>query len=73
MSYESERKRLLEGKLYCPFKILDDTWNDVHKAQKEFNDSEFWHDNTAFEKLKKCFGSAVLVIWTATECCRAVC
>ena len=58
MSYESERKRLLEGKLYCPFKILDDTWNDVHKAQKEFNESEFWHDNTAFEKLKKCFGSA---------------
>lgn len=58
MSYESEWQRMTEGKLYCPFKILDDSWNDVHKAQKEFNESEFWHDNTAFEKLKKCFGSA---------------
>jgi len=58
MSYESEWKRMIEGKLYCPFKILDDSWNDVHKAQKEFNESEFWHDNEAFNKLKKCFGSA---------------
>lgn len=44
MSYESEWKRMIGGSLYCPFKILDDSWNDVHKAQKEFNESEFWQD-----------------------------
>lgn len=28
---------------------------NVHAAQKKFNESEYWNDKSAFEELKKCF------------------
>lgn len=48
----------MAGKLYSPFRVGDDSWEKVHIAQKRFNDSEFWHDKSALNELRKCFGSA---------------
>lgn len=58
MKSEFEWNRMIAGELYSPYKVGDDSWGRVHEAQKHFNESEFWHDKTAFEKLKKCFGKA---------------
>ena len=58
MKNEFEWNRMMNEKLYSPAKVGDDSWDRVHIAQKKFNESEFWHDRSAFEELKKCFGSA---------------
>lgn len=55
MISEFEWNRMIAGELYCPYKVGDDSWGRVYEAQKHFNESEFWHDKTALEKLKKCF------------------
>ena len=51
---EFEWNRMMEGKLYSPCKVGDDSWEKVHIAQKRFNESEFWKDRSALEELKKC-------------------
>ena len=53
-----EWDRMMAGELYSPFKVGSEAWNKVHKAQKEFNDSEFWHDREPLKRLLECFGSA---------------
>ena len=58
MINEYEWNRMMDGKLYSPFRVGDDSFERVHAAQKAFNESEYWHDKEAFEQLKKCFGSA---------------
>ena len=58
MRTQFEWDRMLSQKLYSPLKVSDDSWERVHAAQKRFNESEFWHDNSALEELKKCFGRA---------------
>ena len=58
MKNEFEWNRMMNEKLYSPAKVGDDSWDRVHIAQKKFNESEFWHDRSAFEELKKCFGKA---------------
>ena len=58
MRSQFEWDRMLSQKLYSPLKVSDDSWERVHAAQKRFNESEFWHDNSALEELKKCFGRA---------------
>ena len=55
---EFEWNRMMAGKLYSPYRVGDDSWEKVHIAQKRFNDSEFWHDRSALNELRKCFGSA---------------
>lgn len=55
---EFEWSRMIAGKLYSPFRVGDDSWGIVHVAQKKFNDSEFWHDRSALNELRKCFGAA---------------
>ena len=55
---EFEWNRMMAGKLYSPYRVGDDSWKKVHIAQKRFNDSEFWHDRSAVNELRKCFGSA---------------
>ena len=55
---EFEWNRMMAGKLYSPYRVGDDSWEKVHVAQKRFNDSEFWHDRSALNELRKCFGSA---------------
>lgn len=55
---EFEWNRMMAGKLYSPFRVGDDSWEKIHTAQKKFNDSEFWHDRSALNELRKCFGSA---------------
>lgn len=46
---------MISGKLYHPYSVGVNTFEKVHLVQKKFNESEFWHDKTAFEELKKCF------------------
>ena len=52
----TENERALAGKLYSPFKA-ESNWWAAREAVKKFNDSEFWKDRSAFEELKKIFGS----------------
>lgn len=54
----TERERMLSGKLYNPYKVLNTPWKEIRIACKKFNDSDFWCDNSAFEELKKCFAKA---------------
>lgn len=42
MASEFETKRMLEGRLFNPYKVGDNAWDRVHSAQKKFNESEFW-------------------------------
>lgn len=58
MINETEWNRMISGELYSPRKVGGDSWAKVHAAQKRFNESEFWHDRTALNELKKCFAKA---------------
>ena len=58
MKSQFEWTRMMGQQLYSPFKVGDDSWEKVHAAQKKFNESEFWHDSSALDELKKCFGKA---------------
>ena len=58
MKSKIEWDRMIGQKLYNPAKVGDNSWEKVHKAQKRFNDSEFWEDTSALEELKKCFAKA---------------
>ena len=49
---------MIQCKLYNPYKTGEDSFGKVHEAQKKFNESEFWHDRTALDELRKCFGKA---------------
>lgn len=53
-----EWNRMIQGKLYNPNKTDEDSFENVHQAQKKFNESEFWHDRSALDELRKCFGRA---------------
>lgn len=55
MVNKKEWDRMITGKLYHPYSVGVNTFEKVHIAQKKFNESEYWHDKTAFEELKKCF------------------
>lgn len=60
----TEKERAFAGKLYRPYKV-ESQWMEIRKAVKEFNDSEFWHDFTALENLKKLFlkvGEGVMIV-----------
>lgn len=54
----NERKRMMEGKLYHPYKVPDNPWATIRAACKKFNDSNFWEDKTALDELRKLFGKA---------------
>ena len=58
MINKTEWDRMIQGKLYNPYKVGGNTFETVHAAQKKFNESEYWHDKSAFEELKKCFKAA---------------
>lgn len=58
MFSQFEWDQMISGKLYSPVKVGDNSWNKVHEAQKKFNESEFWHDKSALEELKKCFAKS---------------
>lgn len=55
---QTEWDRMMRQKLFDPYKVGDESFNRVHAAQKMFNDSEYWHDRSAFEELKRCFAEA---------------
>lgn len=58
MKSEAEWNRMMEGKLYSPGKVGDDSWERVHEAVYVFNNSAFWKDKSALNELRKCFGRA---------------
>lgn len=58
MKSQVEWDRMIGGKLYSPAKVGDDSWDKVHQAQKQFNESEFWKDKSSLDKLRQCFGKA---------------
>lgn len=58
MINESEWNRMISEELYSPWKVGGDSWSKVHVAQKALNESEFWHDRTALNSMRECFGSA---------------
>lgn len=58
MRKEEETQRMLQGKLFSPFGVGKVEWDQVHHAQKAFNESDFWCDDSALNALKKCFGAA---------------
>ena len=44
MINKTEWNRMMEGKLYNPYKVGDNSFENVHAAQKKFNESEYWND-----------------------------
>lgn len=58
MKSKMQWEAMMSGQLYDPLKVGDTSWQTIQKAQKKFNESEFWHDKTAFLELKKCFAKA---------------
>lgn len=58
MISEYEWNRMMNQKLYNPYKVGDDSFDKVHAAQKKFNDSDFWKDRKALDELRKCFRDA---------------
>lgn len=56
MDRKTQRERMLAGLLYDPLEA-ENTWFAARKAVKEFNDSEFWKDTSALERLKRIFAS----------------
>ena len=58
MKSEIEWNQMMEGKLYNPYKVGDNSWENIRAALKLFNESEFWKDNSALENLKQFLGAA---------------
>lgn len=58
MKSEIEWNQMMEGKLYNPYKVGDNSWENIRAALKFFNESEFWKDNSALENLKQFLGAA---------------
>lgn len=59
----TEKDRLLSGALYHPDYLYTGSDEEnprfrVQKAQKEFNESEYWHENSALKRLRKCFAQS---------------
>lgn len=50
-----EWDRMMEGKLYSPEKLGDPSFHKIKKAQKRFNECEYWKDSKELKKLKKHF------------------
>ena len=61
MINKTEWNRMMEGKLYNPYKVGDNSFENVHAAQKKFNESEYWNDKSAFEELKKCSSGKLML------------
>lgn len=50
-----QQKLQLEGKLYDPIKLNAGSFARVQRAQRKFNNSDFWEDRTAlYMNIKKC-------------------
>lgn len=50
-------KRRAAGKLYDPWK-LDGGWETIQPLIQKFNQSEWWHDRTALDEMRKGFGES---------------
>lgn len=47
----TEKERMLSGKLYCPFKVGDNTWEKSREVLEKFN-SMPWHQEK--ERMQLC-------------------
>ena len=52
----TEKERMLNGKLYCPFKVGDNTWEKSQVVLEEFNTMSWKREKERMELLKGIFG-----------------
>lgn len=52
----TEKERMLNGKLYCPFKVGDNTWEKSRVVLEEFNTMSWKREKERMELLKGIFG-----------------
>lgn len=52
----TEKERMLNGKLYCPFKVGDNTWEKSRAVLEEFNTMSWKREKERMELLKGIFG-----------------
>ena len=71
----TEKERMLSGKLYCPFKVGDNTWEKSREVLEKFNSMPWHQEKERMQLLREIFGhleeDAVIVpplsFWVATE------
>ena len=52
----TEKERMLAGKIYCPFKVGDNTWEKSRVVLEEFNTMSWKREKERMELLKGIFG-----------------
>ncbi len=52
----TEKERMLNGKLYCPFKVGDNTWEKSREVLEKFNTMSWKREKERMELLKGIFG-----------------
>ena len=52
----TEKERMLAGKIYCPFKVGDNTWEKSREVLEQFNSMPWQKDKERMELLRSIFG-----------------
>ena len=54
----TEKERMLSGKIYCPFKVGDNTWEKSREVLEQFNSMPWQKERERMELLKEYFRSS---------------
>ena len=52
----TEKERMLAGKIYCPFKVGDNTWEKSREVLEQFNSMPWQKEKERMELLRSIFG-----------------
>ena len=52
----TEKERMLSGKIYCPFKVGDNTWEKSREVLEQFNSMPWQKEKERMELLRSIFG-----------------
>ena len=52
----TEKERMLSGKLYCPFKVGDNTWEKSREVLEKFNSMPWHQEKERMQLLREIFG-----------------
>ena len=52
----TEKERMLAGKIYCPFKVGDNTWEKSREVLERFNSMPWQKEKERMELLRSIFG-----------------
>lgn len=52
----TEKERMLAGKLYCPFKVGDNTWEKSREVLEKFNSMPWHQEKERMQLLREIFG-----------------